>query len=302
MNLSLFYSECQSLPENERRWVDAFYKTVVDTFGEQDQSFSDLHKVCSLFYGNHSSKLCKAQYYRKRKLVLELYTWLAKKNEVSDDFLEQVRNLKLQDVVSNAELYLHYFKDLDAALNFITKVGMTKGLGDYDDLLPIKAITILTWHQVATSELLDMKKSDLKIQDNAVAIGDRVIQLDEKYFNILRRFSELDVHKGFPSQKMQVYVSSNFLMRSSKRINLCQNTLQKTLERFNTVAVEHGKELSLVSLRRNGVFSQAYASASDDKTSNSIIQEILGCDTAFAYGYKELYERWKLAIAGGDEN
>lgn len=300
MNLSAFYDECQKLPDNKRQWVDVFYKTVLDVFGEDHQSFEERDKVCQLFYGN-SSSLSKAQYYRKRNLVRKLYDWLAEQGAVSQDFLKEVYGLQLQDVISNTELYHYYFKDLDEVLDFVTLVGSFKGMGEPNDMLNIKAIVILSWHQVDLNELQEVRKSDLRPENHTVLVGEKQIQLTIEHFNILKRFAELDVHRGFPSQKQQIYMSSPFLMRSAKQISLSPNNIQKAIQRFNSVAVEHGKELSILNLRRNGIFSQVYA-AGDKKTANTLIQELTGCDTAFAFGYKEFYERWKRLITGGGES
>ena len=299
MNLSIFYDECQTLPDNERQWVDVFYRTVIDVFGEENQNFANLSKVCLLFYGK-SSTLSKAQYYRKRNLIRKLYDWRVKQGAVSENFAQKVYDLKLQDVVSDGELYRYYFQDLDSALDFVRVVGQSEGLSEYDDLLNIKAIVILTWHQVDLSELQELHKSALQLETHTVLVGEKQIQLTIEHFNILKRFAELDVHRGFPSQKQQIYMSSPFLMRSAKQVSLSPNNIQKAIQRFNSVAVEHGKELSILNLRRNGIFSQVYA-AGDEKTANTIIQELTGCDTAFAFGYKEFYERWKRLITGGGE-
>lgn len=299
MNLSIFYDECQTLPDNERQWVDVFYRTVIDVFGEENQNFANLSKVCLLFYGK-SSTLSKAQYYRKRNLIRKLYDWLVKQGAVSENFAQKVYDLKLQDVVSDGELYRYYFQDLDGALDFVRVVGQSEGLSEYDDLLNIKAIVILTWHQVDLSELQELHKSALQLETHTVLVGEKQIQLTIEHFNILKRFADLDVHRGFPSQKQQIYMSSPFLMRSAKQISLNPNNIQKAIQRFNSVAVEHGKELSILNLRRNGLFSQVYA-AGDEKTANTLIQELTGCDTAFAFGYKEFYERWKRLITGGGE-
>ena len=140
----------------------------------------------------------------------------------------------------------------------------------------------------------------MRPETHTVLVGDKQIQLTIEHFNILKRFAELDVHRGFPSQKQQIYMSSPFLMRSAKQVSLSPNNIQKAIQRFNSVAVEHGKELSILNLRRNGIFSQVYA-AGDEKTANTLIQELTGCDTAFAFGYKEFYERWKRLITGGGE-
>lgn len=298
MNLSAFYDECQALPENERQWVDVFYKTVLDVFGEDNQSFEERDKVCKLFYGN-SSSLSKAQYYRKRNLVRKLYDWLAAQGAVSDDFHKEVYGLQLQDVVSDTELRRYYFKDLDEVLDFVTFVGLTKGMGEPNDMLNIKAIVILCWNQVDLNELQELRKSDLRLEVHAVSVGERQIPLTIEHFNILKSFAEIDVHKGFPSQKQQIYMSSPFLMRSARQVSLSPNNIQKAIQRFNSVAAKHGKELSILNLRRNGIFSQVYA-AGDEKTANTLIQELTGCDTAFAFGYKEFYEKWKELIIGGE--
>lgn len=298
MDLSAFYDECQSLPANERQWVDAFFHTVIDTFGEDPQNFADLQKVCLLFYGKRAS-LSKAQYYRKRNLIRRLYHWLAVHEAVDDDFVQKVETLKLQDVVSDSELYRYYFKDLDEVLDFVRVVGLSKGLGEYDDLLNVKTIIILTWHQVGLSEMVALHKHDLRDDSCSIIAGAKQIQLQPKYFEILQRFAVLDRHKGFPSQKQQDYMSSPFLIRSARQEMLNADSVHKVLRRFNNVSVEHGKELSILNLRRNGVFDQVNKST-NDKSANARIQELLGCDTAFAFGYKEFYERWKQLIAGGD--
>ena len=298
MDLSAFYDECQSLPDNERQWVDVFYRTVIDTFDEDPQDFADLRKVSQLFYGKRAS-LSKAQYYRKRNLIRRLYHWLAAHGVVDDEIVEIVDGLKLQDVVSDRELYRYYFKDLDAVLDFVRMVGLSKGLGEYDDVLNIKAIIILTWHQISLSEMVALHKHDLCADSCSIFAGTRQVQLQPRYFEILQRFAELDRHKGFPSGKQQDYMSSSFLLRSARQEALNADSVHKVFRRFNTVSVDYGKELSILNLRRNGVFDQVNKSP-NDKSANARIQELLGCDTAFAFGYKEFYERWKQFIAGGD--
>ena len=77
--------------------------------------------------------------------------------------------------------------------------------------------------------------------------------------------------------------------------------MQCAIRRFNTIAADYDHEISVLNLRKNGVFIRVYDS-SDDKTVNTLIQEITGCDTAFAVGYKEFYERWKRYAIGDDES
>lgn len=299
MNFDPFYERCKRLPENDKRWADTFCETVAYAFSEDEPNFKDVGLICRLFYGKGKS-VSKAQYYRKRKFVYLFYEWLCEQGVVQQETLDQVYALRIGDVVTDYELTHYYFENLDGALDFVRTVGMSQGLGDYDDLLNIKSIVILSWYQVELFQLQELHKSALQPETHTVLVGEKQIQLTIEHFNILKRFAELDVHQGFPSQKQQVYMTSPFLMRSAKQRSLNPNNIQKAIQRFNSIAVEHGKELSILNLRRNGIFSQVYASG-DDRTANTLIQELTGCDTAFAFGYKEFYERWKRVIAGGDK-
>lgn len=300
MKLTAFYDECQQVPEKEKARTDFFYQTICDTFGEDCDNFESMDKVCRLFYGN-AKALSRSQYYRKRKLIRKFYDWLVGQNAVHKDFVQRVYDLQLQDVVSNVELYRYFFKDLDEALDFVRLVGAGKGMGRDKDLLSVKTIVILSWYQVELLELQELHKSDLQPETNTVLVGDKTIQLTPEHFDILKKYAEAETYKSFPAQTPMVYISSPYLMRTNRRIQMNPVNLLKALERFNVVAEDYGRELSYFNLKRNGIFSRIYA-AGDDKTANRLVRELTGCDTAFACGHKELYERWKQFIVGGDAN
>lgn len=300
MNFESFYTLCQQLPEKDRQWVDVFYKTVIEVFDEEHPQFQNPDRICKLFYGK-SASISKAQYYRKRNLVRMFYDWLYQQGAIDKQVVEDVYSLQLKDVVTDYELSHYYFKDLDDALGFVTKVGAVKGLNEPNDMLNFKVIVILTWYGAELQELLSIKKSNLDRVNCTVTVGDKVLHLTTEYMNILCRFADIDLHKGFPSQKQQIYVTSQYLMRSSKQSCMSPNNVQCAIRRFNTIAADYDHEISVLNLRKNGVFRRVYDS-SDDKTVNTLIQEITGCDTAFAVGYKEFYERWKRYAIGDDES
>lgn len=300
MDYTNFYERCKQVPEKEIKFAETFCNLVEEIFAEENCSYLDIERISRLFYG-HGSSLSKSQFYRQRKFILMFYGWLQEQGLVDQEGVDLVHSLKLGDVVLDYELNHYYFSSLDRALDFVRLIGAREGMGDYDDLLNIKTIVILTWHGVKLPELLEVKKGDLHPDVEAVTVGERTVKLQTEYFNILRRFSELDMHKGFPSQKKQVYVASTYLMRSAKQDCMSYNNAQKALQRFNAVAILYGKELSILNLRRNGIFVAAYQ-ATDDKTVNTLIQELTACDTAFAFGYKEFYGRWKNLFFGGDND
>lgn len=296
MNFEPFYTQCQQLPEKDRKWVDAFYRTVTGVFDEEHPEFQNPDRICRLFYGKGTS-ISKAQYYRKRNLVRMFYDWLYQQGAIDKQLVEDVYKLQLKDVVTDYELSHYYFKDIDDVLGFVSKVGAVKGLNEPNDMLNFKTIVILTWYGADLQEMLSIQKSDLNRDSHTVTAGNKVLNLTAECMDILCRFADIDIHKGFPSQKQQVYAASPYLMRSSKQAHMNPNNVQCAVRRFNLVAADYGHEISILNLRKNGIFRQVYDS-SDGKTVNTLIQEITGCDTAFAVGYKEFYERWKHYMIG----
>jgi site-specific recombinase XerD len=248
--------------------------------------------ICRLFYGNNSG-LSKAQYYRKHKLIKFFYRWLCDENFVSENVYEQVCSLKMGDVVSDHMLDLYYFKDLDSAINFVSHIGALHGMNSPDDLLNVKSLIILSWHGLNASEISLIRKVNLDKNNCSVLIPEisKCINIPNKYFRIIERFAELDLYRLFPSQATYEYMVSPYLMRSARSRNLSENNIRHVIKRFNESG-DYGKKLSLLELRKNGIFQMLSEHSNGDNYKKDI-KEILDCDNSFAFGYREFYLRWK---------
>lgn len=300
MNFDLFYEKCQQLPEKNRPQAEVFYKNIVDIFGASESPrFDDANSICKLFYGNGKG-LSKAQFYRRKGLIQMFYEWLYEQGHVDEAIVGMVRDLRLKDVILDNELRHYYFRDLDAALKFVSHVGSANGLTDQDDMLGYKAIVILAWYGISLPRAVDIKKGDLIIADHCIRVGGDSVSLDESHFNVLLRYSDANQYKSFPTQKKQTYVNSPYLMRSSMQQHLTSNSVQCSIRRFNIVASEYGRMISVVNLKKNGGFCRILDSGVEDPPL-SLIVELVGCDKPFAFAYKESYNRWKnLFVSGGD--
>ena len=300
MNFEPFYTRCQELPDKDRKWVDGFYSTVLRTFDDEEPQFQNHVMICSLFCGDHGG-VSKAQYYRRRIFVRMLYDWLYEQGYVTRDTLEYVYSLRLSDVVTDYELSRYYFKNLDEALDFVALVGRANGLDSEDDMLNIKTIVILAWNGLESPEMASIKKRHLNEVNGTVVIGEKTLHIEPKYMRVLCKFANIEMHRAFPSCRQQLYVESEYLMRSSRQSCMTPNNIRCAIWRFNDIADSYGRELSIPHIRRNGVFCKVFEST-DERSVNTLVQEVTGCDTAFAYGYKEFYTRWKRWTIGDDEN
>ena len=292
MNYEPFYERCRSLSENDRKWAEQFCKTLDDVFDGSE--YQSTQKVRALFYGKGNG-LSKAQFYRKKKFIVELYQWLYEEGIVPQRFVEYVAGLKLENVVSDAELDTYYFKDVDAMLNFISEVGRFYGFKEDDDLLIIKSISLLTWYSVDISEMIRIRKTDLNEENHSVYVcgtDKRTVTVKENAFGILRKLAAANAIKGFPAAKLQVFQSSRYLFRSARQGQLNENNLNCFLKRFNKEAKQFGHELSLTALKKNGIFCAVLEKDDGKQTINMIMNPMLP-DRQMAFGYAKFYQVWK---------
>ena len=291
MDFQPFCRRCEEkFPKDN--YAEVFVKKAEEVFA--DGRFSDNTRACELFYT--TGKISKAQFFRVKKYVKELYEWLYDLHLVTKEQWEYVSSLSLDDVLSDEEIRNCYFRDLDSALDFICAVGRRCGLSHDDDLLTIKAIVIFSWYGVDRSDMSIVRKSGLVPEFNTVCISDKTsIVLPDKYFGILYRLSILDEHRGFPTGKLQVYEDSPYLMRASKSVQMDKGKISQAIKRFNVVTVDQfGHRLSTRALQSNGVFYKMLQSQEQDSRSlTEVVKEIVGCDKHAAFWYKVTYEKWK---------
>ena len=290
MDYEPFLRRCESkFPKEE--CLDVIVRKIGEVFADDD--FRHNARACELFY--ITDKISKAQFFRMKKYVKELYEWLLESGKVTESQVEYVAALTMEDVISGEEIKTCYFSDLDSALDFIAAVGRRCGLGDEDDLLMIKSIVILSWHGLGRSEIAEIRKSDLVRVNNSIVVKNRepmVLQI--RYFNVLHRFSSIDEHRGFPNGKKQVYEDSPYLMRASRTVHMDKDKISQAVKRFNLVAADQfGHRISTKAIRNNGAFFRMLESAQDSRTITATAKAIVGCDRHAAFWYKVMYEKWK---------
>ena len=291
MDFTPFFKRCDNMPENDRRWAKSFCQTVSEVFGDSEVRLQNIGDVCALFYGQGSG-LSKAQFYRKRKFVVEFYTWLFEEHKVDQDFLSKVISLKMEDVITTDELEHFYFKNLDSALGFVNLVAVQKGFSQTEGVLNIKSLIILVWNGFDLMDIVELKKSDIDIGSDKILFDGKEVEIDHKYIKILSDFAKIDKHEGFPSGKVQDYLPSSYLFRSSRAAQLQPNNINCSLRRFNEVAKYYGHVLGLNALKKNGIFSRLSSSEDQVKISQQI-QKMTGCDRFVAFDYAHFYVRWK---------
>lgn len=299
MDYNLFLKRCEEkFPKEEclGMIVDVFKKVF------EDENYCNDSKVRELFYAH--GKMSKPQFYRIKKYVKELYQWFFEQGAVTQSQIDFVKSVTIDDVVSQEEMSLYYFPNLDGALDFVTSVGAMNGLGDRNDMLMMKSIVVLSWYGVDVQQILSIRKSDLSYTTQTLFVdGDKAIKMEASHFDILYRFAMIDSHRGFPTGNMLVFQDSPYLMRTARSIQMNSNTVYQAIKRFNVVAsAMSGRKIGISALQTNGVFCKMLTGGQESKDLTNTVQSATGCDRHEAFWYKAKYEKWKGVYygAGGD--
>ena len=291
MNYESLLIRCQKKYPKED-CLESIILNFQDVFS--DGEFGDNSRMCDLFY--ITDKMGKAQFFRIKKYVKEFYIWLYEQGVVSESLVSEATKITMDDVISSREIQKTYFRDLDSALDFVEAVGSSCGLNEYDDLLVIKTIVILSWCGLERTEISEIKKCDLIYPENSIRFdGKAPIVLKTEYFDILHRFSELDMHRGFPSGKIQVYESSPYLMRAARSTRMDSDKISQAIKRFNVIAFDRfGHRLSVKALQNNGTFCKVLkALERDSRTLTEVVMSVACCDRHVAFWYKTMFEKWR---------
>ena len=295
MNLEPFFELCQSTQWKDQRCAELFCKRLKEI--GNSKNFANLDTAISLFYGE-APTLGKALFFKNKKMVISFYRWLEQEGIVTSELRSQVENLKLDDVAMS-QFAIYYYKNIDDVLGYIDQLVRIRRC-DPDSVLFVKSVIILTWYQVTLEEMVLIKKGDLVIDSKMVQIPcepQKTLFLEEKYFNILLQYADLQSYESPLSQRRFVLSYSRYLFRTYRYSQMSANSVSCKIKAFNS-AVCTNKELHLPEIAKNGVF---YEVLKNNKSSiNAEIQRITGCDKPAASGYARLYEGWKRMYYGGD--
>lgn len=298
MNYEPFLRRCKAkFPKEE--CFEAICNKIAEVFPAGD--FSKKEDACLLF--NVTGKIGKAQFFRMKKYVKELYDWLFEQGLATQEQIDYVSSLTIDDVTSDEEIRSFYFKDLDSALDFVRTVGGRCGLNDDNDLLLIKAIVILSWYGFDRSEMIEIKKADLDIQNYAIRRQNiKLTVFDSKHFETLHQLSIREVHRGFPEGRTVTYASSPYLMRTARTAQMNVDKVSQVIKRFNGVAAERlvsKHKFSINALQNNGIFYEVLRQRTEENSLTEVVLNITGCDRPAASWYKAMFERWEAVYYGG---
>lgn len=288
MNFELFYEELRRLFPQHRLYIDAFYSNVLATISDVDD-VRDYKKICSLFRAKKHS-IGRTTFFRTRGFVTALYKWLNEQGYVGEEMVRHVSGLRYEDIVSDMNLYRSYFANLDEVLDFIDMVN-NRNCGGATCIMPVKCVAVLAWCGVSRSEMVHIKKNDLDIRNSQVMVGERVIRVERRHMDVLR---ELACTETFTTRthRFATYVSSPYLLRSSKVSSMSVNSVSMLLKQFNEDAETYGKIILTNDLTKNGLLLKMYRWESEGKPYPTLaVDQFLP---------KPFYERWKQLLIGDD--
>lgn len=297
-------------PHNDAQTYEArlalFLKRFEEVFGKEfdESDLQDKDLILSLFLpGNDKNTVGKSLFFQRKSFIKDLYQWFYENGIVEKSLLDYISSLVYGEFNNDIELSRFYFSDLDEIIELINVAGRLNGLDD-EDTLNIKVPAIFAWFGLEREEIIDVRKSDLNTYHDGVFViskSNRVVDMPQKYYEMLRVYSDIGYYRGFPSGRKQYFVSSRHLLRSFTKSKMDLTSITKIFQHFNKFSIERmGKGLNYSIIKRNGIFFKILKEERPEESLTKLISEEMKCDLSNASGHKMLYNQWKKMYHEGD--
>lgn len=302
MDFQPFREQCETLSDYDRKTVGKLCDRIDQVFGDSEELFNNDEAIRALLLSK-SGKTSKASFFAYKKVAVLFYQWLYDNGKISEDTLIKVKNVRYNQAVLDSVIAEYYFESLDSALGFIDVVGSANGTFP-NDLLDVKTLVILLWHDVSPEDIVGIKKIDVLSPAASKSIqirnadGTRDVTIDPKYINILRLFAQLSykrnyIANSYTESRDNQYVPSAYLMRSNTRDSWEVSNVYNCIYRFNTVARSFGKTLDAACLRRNGKCWKVYEDVKKTGELSKSLKQVLRLNPQRTYEFKAIYLSWE---------
>ena len=286
--LSKYYSTANDVKRND---VITYLDNLIALAGERDftDALRDENVLQASFFMSKHSGISRTNYQKIKTYLKNLF-----------EYYGIDKTIPSREDVLGAQKTQMYWATLDDILDFIDKVGRNK-MDIYNprsDLLPIKCLTILGWYGLSLSDILELKKADIIVDNNfnySIKTNNKSISIDYRSFDTLTCFALLYSYRGFPSGRMKVLKGDGqYLFRPTvANVQRCnENTLKQNLKFFNNyIEPMYHAMISFGKLHKNALFVEIYQDNSEN-TLQEKIMEHAACDAVLACGYEKEYAQW----------
>lgn len=295
--MSTYYPDASTAVQQS---IIKFLARADDLIGEGDPRAKLTENAAILFTGNDKNVLSQSKYLYTKERVTNLFKFFNLPAEAIPSFKEVIESVDIGSL----------FKDIEDVIGAIDKVGemFYEDYVSQEDLLNIKVISILTWKGLNTSEIVNIRKKDLKIDsDKNYSLSNSSqrfpdLKLSPFEYDILNKFSLSGGCLGIPlggHTKKRYYPFFNaeeFLFRPTlvKTERLTENGIITMFTKFSNKAHQLiGRDFRFKTLRKNGIYYRIYK----DTTTHDVLKKIgiyFNTPDNFSASYflKSEYQKW----------
>lgn len=312
-------ASCRFFLSQVENMIDDAKQTLGENASEKEiysSLFRNREQVLKLMYSfNVKHKKFDIGMYKStvlKKFLLNFIEWLNDQGLV--DNYEELKSFILSFNLSNflveENLSQIYFENISEVLKFIDDVGEfylskvalkstgAKGYDKNSELLNIKTVAILAWHGLTPTQMLQIKKTDIKSSNGNYFIEWTPRTYVSKIeYNILHSFAGISSYRGIPSGRLTTLTEGDELLRicSTAKSQATDKYIFNMIKRFNRCAENSGKTkiLQPKALSRCGVFSQVHDFCKNNPDGvNQAIKKICNCSNYAMYYHKCYYDKW----------
>lgn len=189
--------------------------------------------------------------------VVKYINWLVKHNQLDDNALETLNQIRFEDISFDDRYSREYFKDFNALREAVEDTILIAECADDTRFDTIVASIYLSWFGIKPEDACNIEKNDLT--ESGVKVNGKEVVIPDSVLDFFKEYAKAE---GFQQQARGLithkYIPSIYLLRTSKADHLDVKTLRTMIARFTNIC-DGGIKFQLDKIYWSGIYNRAYA-------------------------------------------
>lgn len=241
------------------------------------------------------------KFHRLKTFLNNLIDFLNKKKQLTNfnEISLYLSELTPQKIISEDAMSHLYFKSIDDVILSIDKLGekVLSNYNPYNDLLEIKAISILLWKGFNPQAISVLKNDNILFENKKFYVSNGTLkkELTEKEYYLIKSYCSCSSQRAIPSGKSVFFSPSKLFIKHRENTKVNANTVVFKIHKYNTVAFKYNlQSLNTNVIMKCGFYEEIYnhSKAHPGITIRQNIKDLAKCNNHTTYEIYNFYIKW----------
>lgn len=241
------------------------------------------------------------KFHRLKSFLVNFTEFLNNNNLIANynELSSYITELSPQKVISEDAMSHLYFKSIDDVILSIDKLGekVLKNYNPYNDLLEIKAISILLWKGFNPQAISVLNTDNILFNNGKYYVSNKTLrkELSEREYYLIKSYCSCSSQRAIPSGKTVFFSPNKLFIKHRENTKINANTVVFKIHKYNTIAFKHNlQSLNTNVIMKCGFYEEIYnhSKAHPGITIRQNIKDLAKCDNHTTYEIYNFYIKW----------